>query len=141
MRKFAKMFMWGSIALFIIWAVIDGLFEKYPLILPGIVFIWLLKFVWVRVDRYRYPDKWKFIDEENAIKKFRREEISRPIEAKIFYDKYLSAMRVIPTSKWILMDRKEKSVIHKKREDVINEYKRLPVKMQEFIKKTYNIDI
>lgn len=120
----------------------------------------LVAILWVfeQFNRKRDPEKWKKIDEESEQRRLARKEESeqkrlarkeeaaikedknRPKVAEKYYREYRDAVRRIPKSEWILMNREEKSNIFKKRERLKSDFFYLPQKTQELIIKKYSID-
>jgi len=81
-------------------------------------------------DRKKNPEKWAKIDSDNWDK-----------EAKKYWKMYSNAIKRIPRSEWILMDRVEKSNVFKQREDLKSQYEKLPDEVKERIKQQYSVDL
>ncbi|MDD5322131.1 MAG: hypothetical protein PHD43_16275 [Methylococcales bacterium] len=112
----------------------------------SIAFLFLVIFtvifkIYEYFDRKKNPKKWAKLDSEAKKREIDKEETERPRVAEEYWKEYQYATRRIPKSEWILMNREEKSSVFKSREGLKDHFYMLPLKTQEFIKKTYPIDI
>lgn len=100
----------------------------------------IIRAIWVHFDRKKNPEKWAEIDRKIKEDAQIKEEKERPKVAENYYWEYQDAMKRIPKSEWVLMNREEKSDVFKRRERLKQKFFNLPRKTQEIIIKKYRVD-
>lgn len=96
--------------------------------------------IWQYFDRKKDPEKWAEIDRKRIEEAQIKEEVERPKVAKKYYQEYQDAMKRVPKSEWVLMNREEKSDVFKRRERLKQNFFYLPQKTQELIITKYRVD-
>lgn len=100
------------------------------------------------LDRYQRSLDPKAYDEARAqkLEEIKRQENELAKEKKAasvaaikFYNEYKMANEVIPKSKWILMSQEEKSLVFRRRENLIESYNSLSCDVKAYLESTYGL--
>ncbi|MFK5947423.1 MAG: hypothetical protein QM500_01475 [Methylococcales bacterium] len=104
------------------------------------VIIVIVNTIYVFFDRQKNPKKWAKIDKEHERIKKEIEKNTVINAASKYWENYEDATKRLPNSQWMLMNKEEKSAVLYKREQLKNEFYKLPIETRELIIKKYNID-